>query len=113
MEQCANCGRMIGKLETPHLWNDRVVCAACRQALQSPVPPPRIADKKRHPVRLAIAILVAVIGISLAAFSIASRVATSRRLDREIREGNKYLKDMTDLLIEPPTARKDQPCNDP
>jgi len=28
-EACANCGRAIGKLETAHLWNERVVCADC------------------------------------------------------------------------------------
>lgn len=33
MEQCANCGRVIGKLETPHIWQVHVVCAACSTAL--------------------------------------------------------------------------------
>jgi len=28
-EACANCGEKIGKLETPHLWNDHIVCAGC------------------------------------------------------------------------------------
>ncbi len=33
VETCDNCGRPIGKLETPHLWNDHVVCAACAETL--------------------------------------------------------------------------------
>jgi hypothetical protein len=32
-ERCENCGREIGKLETPMLWNDRIVCVKCRIAL--------------------------------------------------------------------------------
>jgi hypothetical protein len=53
MEQCENCGGPIGKLETPMLFNDHVVCAKCHatlsappavQALQyqpTPAPPPK------------------------------------------------------------------------
>ena len=33
MEACENCGQPIGSLETPHVWNERVVCAACHQRL--------------------------------------------------------------------------------
>lgn len=41
MEQCANCGKIIGKLETPHVFNGAVVCAACSTVLnQQKVPPP-------------------------------------------------------------------------
>lgn len=29
LEKCANCDVTIGKLETPHVWGDAVVCAAC------------------------------------------------------------------------------------
>ena len=28
-ETCANCGTAIGKLETPCVWQEHVVCAAC------------------------------------------------------------------------------------
>lgn len=28
-DTCANCGTGIGKLETPHLWREQVVCAPC------------------------------------------------------------------------------------
>jgi|GEM_PF-5113869 len=33
MEDCENCGTRIGKLETPHLWQERVVCAECHKKL--------------------------------------------------------------------------------
>jgi hypothetical protein len=37
MEQCENCGRTIGKLETPMVYRDSVVCPEChaRLAVQS------------------------------------------------------------------------------
>lgn len=34
LESCDNCGRAIGKLEAPHLWQDHVVCAQCRGILE-------------------------------------------------------------------------------
>jgi hypothetical protein len=34
-ETCANCERIIGKLETPHLWKEHVVCAQCHAVLSS------------------------------------------------------------------------------
>jgi hypothetical protein len=30
---CANCGELIGNLETPFVWNDNPVCARCHQKL--------------------------------------------------------------------------------
>jgi len=33
MESCSNCGDAIGKLETPHIWRDQIVCAACYDKL--------------------------------------------------------------------------------
>ena len=30
---CANCGNLIGNLETPYLWGENVVCAGCYQRL--------------------------------------------------------------------------------
>lgn len=41
MEQCANCERVIGKLETAHLHGDQVVCEQCKKQLESsaPIPP--------------------------------------------------------------------------
>ena len=34
-ESCSNCGEKIGRLETPHIWNQFVVCARCRQKLEA------------------------------------------------------------------------------
>ena len=34
LEECANCGRTIGKLETPMVWNNNVVCNACYRTLR-------------------------------------------------------------------------------
>jgi hypothetical protein len=36
-EACANCGRQIGKLETPCVWNDSIVCSKCRALLENAV----------------------------------------------------------------------------
>lgn len=59
-EVCANCGNRIGKLETPEIWDDAVVCPDCHDKLAGraareiaaeadtvarlapPPPPPRI-----------------------------------------------------------------------
>lgn len=35
-ETCANCDARIGRLETPHLWGDRIVCGACHAKLSKP-----------------------------------------------------------------------------
>jgi hypothetical protein len=32
-EKCENCGTVIGKLETPSLWKNHVVCEACYEKL--------------------------------------------------------------------------------
>jgi hypothetical protein len=37
---CENCGRMIGKLETPQLHDNHVVCEQCRARLSTAVRPP-------------------------------------------------------------------------
>jgi len=29
VDQCANCGARIGKLETPYVWKDQAVCGTC------------------------------------------------------------------------------------
>jgi hypothetical protein len=36
-EKCANCGTVIGRLETPHLVDDQIVCIACHRRLTVPV----------------------------------------------------------------------------
>ncbi len=35
LETCGNCGRPIGKLETPMVWRGNVVCAGCRKILET------------------------------------------------------------------------------
>ena len=35
LERCANCDAPIGKMETPHVWGDAVVCAACHRRLSA------------------------------------------------------------------------------
>jgi len=35
MEQCANCGTMIGDLETPCFWQNQVVCLACHRRISA------------------------------------------------------------------------------
>jgi hypothetical protein len=40
IETCENCGTEIGKLETPFIWIDHVVCATCYARLdESPAQP--------------------------------------------------------------------------
>jgi hypothetical protein len=48
LETCANCDRVIGRLETCHLWQNQTVCAECLAKLQKTdeAPPPSdIADQ--------------------------------------------------------------------
>lgn len=39
MEECSNCGRVIGKLETPRVFEGNVVCAACWGVLTAQTEP--------------------------------------------------------------------------
>jgi hypothetical protein len=32
-EKCENCGKLIGRLETPSIWKNHVVCEACYEIL--------------------------------------------------------------------------------
>lgn len=43
METCANCDRVIGKLEKPHVWQDQVVCASCHKTLSESGEPIAVA----------------------------------------------------------------------
>lgn len=58
--ECDNCGRSIGKLETPHVWERNVVCATCHRALSdTAVAPARTATATiptAAPVQSALAI---------------------------------------------------------
>lgn len=48
LERCANCERAIGRLETPHVWQEQIVCSDCYKRL-SPTGPvlvdPSVADE--------------------------------------------------------------------
>ena len=44
-ELCSNCGRQIGKLETPHLWLDQVVCAECHERIEKSQVQPQTTSK--------------------------------------------------------------------
>lgn len=51
METCANCGRTIGNLETPHLFREQVVCPECANRLSRQVnPPPMLGSAQTVPV---------------------------------------------------------------
>jgi hypothetical protein len=52
MEKCENCRTSIGALETPHLWCNRVVCAACYRRLSDDVPMPSGPKGAGHPAPL-------------------------------------------------------------
>ncbi|HVS73146.1 MAG TPA: hypothetical protein VHQ47_17960 [Phycisphaerae bacterium] len=57
-ETCENCGRTIGKLETPRVWQEHIVCGTCHRhltgtavvpaasvtpsPLEKPPPPPHV-----------------------------------------------------------------------
>lgn len=44
MDACANCGREIGALETPHVWRENVVCALCHGVLTRHAGPVVLTD---------------------------------------------------------------------
>jgi hypothetical protein len=51
-ETCANCGAVIGKLETPHVFKDQIVCGACRTRLVAAVAPAPILPAVSNPAAL-------------------------------------------------------------
>jgi hypothetical protein len=54
MEHCENCGRVIGQLETPRVYRQRVVCAECHDRLTAaPALPPLPAPMPTAPVYVA------------------------------------------------------------
>lgn len=60
MESCENCGRIIGKLETPCVHEDHIVCAECKSRLDNARPaaaqPPPSAPASFPPKRAAVAL---------------------------------------------------------
>lgn len=57
-EVCENCGHPIGKLETPQIWKQNVVCSACRAILEKQAretaPVPKTPLKAKIMLRLMI-----------------------------------------------------------
>lgn len=54
MEECENCGRSIGKLETPHVINEHVVCSECHAKIVASQAPAKresdaVAPSAQHP----------------------------------------------------------------
>lgn len=54
-EKCENCGRAVGSLEQPFVWNDHPVCAACHRLLSTESKPTAMPAKRT-------ALLLGVIG---------------------------------------------------
>lgn len=69
MEYCANCHREIGALETPHVFNDQVVCARCAETLRprisysSSLPPPVV--HRFDVARLTCSVALVAAGVSM------------------------------------------------
>jgi predicted amidophosphoribosyltransferase len=51
LEDCANCGDQIGKLETPCIWKDQVVCQNCHTKLSQQQPVIATAAPTLPPIR--------------------------------------------------------------
>ncbi|NNM86782.1 MAG: hypothetical protein HKL96_13620 [Phycisphaerales bacterium] len=62
-EQCENCGRAIGNLEVPMLWNVGVVCSGCYDLPWSDSNPPFLTIRR---LSFAVAIVTASVGVLLA-----------------------------------------------
>jgi hypothetical protein len=43
--QCANCGGIIGRLETPYTWDDAIVCGGCYMRLSQPLPAAQVVPR--------------------------------------------------------------------
>jgi hypothetical protein len=50
LQRCANCDDVIGKLETPFLWKEQVVCERCYNKLAKVVSPAAPVEPRRCPV---------------------------------------------------------------
>jgi hypothetical protein len=63
LENCTNCGRQIGKLETPHLVNGQIVCPQCEGALKKQKFQPRIQSISKPKSGLLKGILIGVVSV--------------------------------------------------
>jgi hypothetical protein len=57
-EKCLNCGCSIGDLETPYIWNGRVVCRSCYAKLQ----PKSVVRKWTVLVAACVAVVAVIVG---------------------------------------------------
>jgi hypothetical protein len=93
MEQCSNCGRVIGNLETPNIWQQHVVCAECHERLaatsaaaQAPLVSQKIANSARRnksalrPIRRVLQ-LISLAGAATFTYGIIEAHAPSGSLD--------------------------------
>jgi predicted amidophosphoribosyltransferase len=48
IEICSNCDDKIGRLETPQIWNGRVVCRRCYDKLSTPAAVQNPATRPQH-----------------------------------------------------------------
>jgi pseudouridine-5'-phosphate glycosidase len=76
MEKCENCGRTIGSLEAPQIYNCHVVCPNCKTFLSSEHPDAVAPNAALRPV--AIADQPAVIAASHTAVTRATDAVVSR-----------------------------------
>lgn len=79
MEQCANCERTIGNMETPHIWRESIVCETCFKMLSpkdrttsTPTPkitsqqlPPKSTDLNATRILLALGVVAGIVVILL------------------------------------------------
>ena len=71
METCDNCGRTIGRLETPEIWDDHLVCRMCLDHLEYETTESEAPDQPSRSLSAAsraICILVATVGMLMSAF---------------------------------------------
>ncbi|HEV58828.1 MAG TPA: PH domain-containing protein [Phycisphaerales bacterium] len=47
-ETCENCGKQIGDLETPHVFQGHIVCAECDKKLRTGGSPPEMPDASKE-----------------------------------------------------------------
>jgi hypothetical protein len=76
LEICGNCGRTIGKLETAHVWKEHIVCATCYPSLSAPTRAAHGASRWVIAISAFIIALMAILGVSLWAWSTSVRGQT-------------------------------------
>jgi DNA-directed RNA polymerase subunit RPC12/RpoP len=67
IEKCANCGKPIGKLETPHVLKDEIICADCHSRLSefNGPKPSSVRRRMTRAIALVAGIVIAVVAVFL------------------------------------------------